>query len=162
MQSHQISLHSTERFWLWGKSVKCIRCVTTCIEVDGSSNRPRSIPVRVLLPHEVLHSLAHSGSFAFQSLMLGNLDTETRVDFWKHVSTLPPWEGHPVIRAGGWDKLIGCSIHGDGAQMFNEDEYFVWSWSSIFASSGCIKDFLLVKWPICVIPERQMRQNSDP
>ena len=131
-------------------------------EVDGSSNRPRSIPVRVLLPHEVLHALAHSGSFAFQSLMLGNLDTGTRVDFWKHVSTLPPWEGHPVIRAGGWDKLIGCSIHGDGAQMFNEDEYFIWSWSSIFASSGCIKDFLLVKWPICVIPERQMRQNSDP
>ena len=116
----------------------------------------------VLLPHEVLHAVANAGKYAFQSLMLGNLDPESRHAFWDHSSKQAPWKDHPEVQAGRWDKLIGCSIHGDGAQMYNEDEFFVWSWSSVFTASGSVKDFLLCKWPICVIPERHMRTPSEP
>ena len=129
--------------------------------MDSRTDDAQSTPVKVLLPHELLHAVAQSGSFAFNSLMLGNLDSESRKNFWQHVALQTPWKDHPVVKNGDWGKLIPVCIHGDGAQMFREDEYFCWSWSSVFSSCGCIKDFFY-RWPICVIPERHMRRQSDP
>lgn len=119
-------------------------------------------PIRVLLPHEVLDALAKSSPFVFDSTLLGNLDDSTRVAFFEHLSHVGPYKHHPVILAEKhkWNKLIGCCIHGDGAEMYRDDEFFVWSWSSVFGSSGCINDVLLSKWPIAVVPERYMRRAS--
>ena len=140
--------------------------IPPCPQVDGKRKAPRSVPVKVLLPHEVMHALAHSSEFAFNTLILGNTDSETRSAFWEHVSKQKPWSNQPCIHAAHasctLDKLVGCSIHGDGTQMYREDEFFCWSWSSIFASmSGICKDVLLIKYPIAVIPERQMRSQED-
>ena len=113
--------------------------------------------MRVLLPHEVLDSLAEcSTDFAFSSIMLGQTSDQSRRDFWAHVATLEPWKDHPTIQSNDWNKLIGFHIHGDGCEFYREDEYFIWSWSSIFSSSGMIKDCLIYRFPIAVIPERQM------
>lgn len=127
-------------------------------QVDGWKTKPRSTPVHVLLPHEVVHCFASAGGLAFESLLLGNLPDEARVEFWDHCERLEPWKEHPIFRsAAPKSRLIPCNVHADGAQFYREDEYFVWSWSSVWGGQGMVKDVLLYKWPIAVIPERRMR-----
>ena len=136
--------------------------------MDGQSERPGD--VHMLLPHELLHCLATSGTdTVFQSVLLGNLDGRSREAFWKHVKALPPWSTHPVLQRDDFDgrRLIGFTMHFDGAQMFHEDEYLVWSFSSVFAKSGMINDVLMYQFPFAVIPDRHLisknasQQNLD-
>ena len=129
-------------------------------EVDGCHRKPRPTPVRVLLPHEVLHCLAHAGDFAFDSIMLGQMPDRSRVSFWSHVSGLESWRNHPIITTSDWSRLVGVNIHGDGCEFYKDDEYFVWSWSSVFSSGGTIQDVLLCRFPIAIIPERHMQKSS--
>ena len=132
------------------------------IEVDGLDEV--EVPVRMLLPHEILDCLASSrAEAAFKSIMLGDLDDESRVRFWKHVKQLPPWASHPSLNVEEEDelsRLIGLHFHADGAQFYREDECFVWSVSSIFGGTGMIKDVLTFKFPFCIIPERHMRSKN--
>lgn len=58
------------------------------------------------------------------------------------------------------EKLIGLCIHGDGCQMFKDDEVFVWSISSMFAQEGTISDVLVYKFPFVTIPEKYMRSPT--
>lgn len=57
-------------------------------------------------------------------------------------------------------NLFGIHIHGDGCEFYKDDEFFIWSWSSIFATRGTIKDLLVYRFPTCVVPERQMRKKQ--
>ena len=114
----------------------------------------------ILLPHEVLDALAHTSPFVFQSVILGHMNDEERTEFWQHVSTLPPWAGHPVLSRVPLEQLIGIHIHGDGCEFYKDDEFFIWSWSSVFATKGTIQDLLVYRFPICVVPERQMRKKQ--
>lgn len=134
--------------WLW--------------QVHGHRKQAEPVTICTLLPHEVLDSLAHSSPLAFDSVVLGNFGSGDRVGFWQHLSTIEPYKNHPIIlqERGRWDKLVGACIHGDGAQFYREDEFFVWSWSSVFGASGLVKDVLLYKWPIAIIAERHMRDAS--
>ena len=136
--------------------------LSASIEVDGCNNNARPTTIRVLLPHEVIAAMSSSCKFVFDSVMLGHHSDEDRVAFWQHVSKLDPWAKHPIISAGNWERLIGIHIHGDGCEFDKEDEYFVWSWSSIFSTEGSIKDVLMSRFPIAVIPERWMRKSSVP
>ncbi|CAL1142427.1 unnamed protein product [Cladocopium goreaui] len=104
--------------------------------------------------------MAESQHYVFESVLLGHLPDDARKAFWKHVSGLEPWKHHPVINQGSWERLVGIHIHDDGCEFYKEDEYFVWSWSSIFATAGSIKDVLMFRFPIAVIPERWMRTAS--
>ena len=128
---------------------------------SGRWEGPKSTPVQILLPHEILHCLSECGSsFLFDSVMLGHMDDASRVEFWEHVSKLPPWKDHPALKDNSipWDKLVGMTIHADGAAFHRDDEYFVYSITSVFRSMyGFNKDVLLTKIPLCVIPERQLK-----
>jgi hypothetical protein len=126
------------------------------LQIDGQ--KTQHCPVSVLLPHEVIHALANSDSgHIFQSLMLGNLDDTSRYKFWSHVKTLPPWSDHPVLKSEkSYDRLIGVTVHADGAVMKRDDECFVCSFSSCFGDEGVIKDPLLQKFPVAIVPERHM------
>ena len=129
------------------------------VDLQVDSAKVQRTAIRVLAPHEIFHALATMQSkFAFESLMLGNLEAFERVGFWKHVCTLDPWATHPMFQQQDvdWEHLIGVTIHGDGAVMKRDDECFVWSVSSCFSSEGTIKDPLLCKYPIAIIPERHM------
>lgn len=128
-------------------------------QVDGSKKGPRPSPVSILLPHELLDALAHTSPFVFESVILGHMNDQDRQLFWQHVSGLPSWSGHPILSRVPFKKLIGIHIHGDGCEFYKEDEFFVWSWSSIFSTKGTVTDLLLFRFPICVIPERFMRKK---
>ena len=118
-------------------------------------------PIQVLLPHEVLDALAGSTQFAFDSILLGQMSDQARIDFWNHVSTLEPWKENPIIKNSDWKRLVGLTFHGDGCEFYKDDEYFVWSWSSVFCQEGAIQDCLLFRFPIAVIPERHMQKASE-
>lgn len=134
------------------------------LDLQVDSIKVRSVPCRVLAPHEILHSIAlMQSNFAFESLLLGNLDDDARCQFWSHVRTLPPWANHPILEQPvDPARLIGFTIHGDGAVMKRDDECFVWSISSCFSEEGIIKDPLLMKFPVAIIPERHMLCKEVP
>ena len=57
-------------------------------------------------------------------------------------------------------KLVGVQIHGDGAEMFRDDEYFIYSWSSCFSSEGTEKDVMLYRFPLLFFHERHMQDRK--
>ena len=127
------------------------------LQVDNQ--KETMVPVRVLLPHEVLHAVSTMESPAFfDSVFLGNMTDSGREQFWSHVATLGPWCKHPVLCSEDVDFkcLIGITIHGDGAVMKRDDECFCWSISSCFGHEGVHKDPLHMKFPVAIIPERFM------
>ena len=131
-------------------------------KVDGV--HPKMTTVRILLPHEILDALADH-PLAFSSLLLGNLNMESRIQFWEHIRNLKPWSSHPELQENnrdGFKSLIPLTLHADGAQFYSEDEVFIWSISSLFGSMGIVTDILLQKFPFCLIPERYMRSDADP
>lgn len=121
--------------------------------------------VRVLLPHEVIDCLAKAGCpSAFDSMMLGHLNTASREKFWCHVQHLDPWKNHPIferMEGGTMGDVIPIAVHGDGAVMKRDDECFVWSFSSFFGSLGQIRDVLLFKFPFAIVHERHMRSPNE-
>ena len=131
------------------------------VDLQIDSSKVQSVAIRVLAPHEIFHSFASMKStFAFNSLVLGNLTDSERIGFWEHIKTLRPWASHPIFHNGDGDvdlaKLVGVTIHGDGAVMKRDDECFVWSVSSCYRNEGTTKDPLLTKIPVAMIPERHM------
>ena len=129
----------------------------------GFIKKPKETTIHVLLPHELLHCFWQAATpFVFSSVMLGNLNSSARTSFFEHLKSLGPWKNHPVLNAQrDFSKLIPITIHGDGAQFYREDEFFCWSWASAFGFKGLIKDPMLFKYPICIIPERCMRERSE-
>ena len=137
-------------------------CSTLWIcQVNGKT--PKRTPVKVLLPHEVLDCLASCcPPHAFSSIILGNLDGPARRRFFEHIKTCDAWRDHPVLCQQGvdYESLIPITLHCDGAQFYRDDENFVWSFGSAFGSTGSIKDVLLTKFPIAIIPERFMQDHA--
>ena len=120
-------------------------------QVDGT--RPKPTTIRVLLPHEILDSLAdYPGVFC--DLMLGNTESGSRLKFWNHIRGLKPWASHPALDENNGvplQDLIPLTIHGDGAEMYTDDEGFVWSIASAFAGTGMATDVLLYKFPFALV-----------
>lgn len=115
--------------------------------------------MEICLPHELLHCLALTASPYVWSAVLGHLDGEAREGFFNHIKMLLTWKEHPAFNGNSLDlkKMIPLCIHTDGAQFYRNDENFVWSLSSAFGTKGTIKDVMLCKYPIAVIPEKLMR-----
>lgn len=136
----------------------------TAAQVNGIKDA--SVPCSVLLPHEVVHSLATcDADLLFESLMLGCLGPQDIRNFWLHVRELEPWKDHPDLQDDSQDfsRLIGLQVHGDGAELYRDSEYFVYSWSSVFSGSQQLEtDVMLNRFPLLVVAERHMQQESVP
>lgn len=99
----------------------------------------------------------------FKSLMCGNHSSASILKFWDHLKTLPGFQHHDLLQSLGRDELlkaIPLCIHGDGAEMYRDDEFRVLNWSSAFASSAG-HDCLLTRYPILLLAERQMQCEED-
>lgn len=141
--------------WVWNTS-----CVCEFNQV--TSRRAVDTPIKILLPHELLHCLATSaGPYIFQSIMLGNMTGPARKAFFEHLLSLDAWKGHPVMANPETDleAIIPICFHADGAQFYRDDEFFVWSVSSAFGAKGAIKDVLMTKYPMAIVPEKYMRDH---
>lgn len=95
-----------------------------------------------------------------KQLMCGYHDANSIGRFWAHLKSLPAYRHHVAMRAlddHELKKAIPCCIHGDGAEMFRDDEYWVMNWSSAFTAGH---DCLLTRFPILILAERQMLDDS--
>lgn len=84
------------------------------------------------------------------------------LSFWNHLKTLEGYKYHTLLHSLTSDELkkaIPCCIYGDGAEMFRDDEFWIMNWSSAFASGGG-HDCWVSRYPILIVPERQMRDET--
>lgn len=91
------------------------------------------------------------------------MDEKSVYRFWQHVLQLPPWQDHPGphgVSEEDLSKTIAFCGHADGAEMYTNSEYFVWSWTSAFGTGGMCKDVMLSRYPICFISEFQMQTDA--
>lgn len=122
-----------------------------------------TVKMDVLLPHEVLHALAMcDADLMFESLMLGNRDPQTIAAFWTHLRGLGPWRDHPGLQDRSQDlsKVVALQFHADGAELYRDSEYFVYSFSSAFAGKGLVTDCLLYRFPLLIVAEKDMQQKA--
>ena len=99
----------------------------------------------------------------FYDIMLGNFTPAGIQEFWAHIKTKPEWAHHTVLHAMDDQTLqrsVPCSLHTDGVQMYRDDEFYVYSWCSTFSVFGNIHDVLMQKFPICIVPEREMLDEN--
>lgn len=96
--------------------------------------------------------------------MLGHSEPSARRAFFNHLKRCEPWSNHPVLCNPdvNLEKLVPFTIHADGAQFYRDDEFMVWSFASAFGQLGTVRDVLIYKFPIAIIPERWMLNHSDP
>ena len=96
----------------------------------------------------------------FDNIFLGNLSNGSIQSFWHHVREQRPWQDHAGLASLSEDELqraIPFCAHGDGAELYRDNEFFVWSWTSAFSTGSMFKDVLLNRFPIVVISEFQMQ-----
>ena len=109
----------------------------------------------------VLFSLSKPWQFA--TLLLGNLSGAGIQEFWDHIKSQKPWQHHEVLHSlSDLSRVIPCTIHADGAELFSDTEYFVYSWGSALSMNSLFKDVLVQKYPIAIIAEREMQSESVP
>lgn len=116
-------------------------------------------PCTLLYISSVLVSDYFQNPWQFSSVLLGGFSNKAIRKFWEHVKTLEEFKHHRELHELSSEDLgvtIPCTIHGDGAEMFTNEEFFVWSWSSAFTGFGSVKDPLIQKIPIAIVAERDM------
>ena len=99
----------------------------------------------------------------FRDIFLGNLSPESVLAFWNHVKLQECWKHHGVLHALSSEDLkrtIPFCVHSDGAEMFTNMEYQVYSWSSAFGILGMIKDVFVQKFAIAIISCNEMLDDS--
>ena len=94
---------------------------------------------------------------------MGNRSAQAVRDFWHHVKRLKPWKSHPIwdlVEGQDLKDVCGVTIHVHGAEFYSDDEFFVYSMSSVFAGTSLISDVLLYKFPLAIFAERDMDNEA--
>ena len=102
----------------------------------------------MLLPHQWLWALCHSGREQFTKTIVGveqgDLESEV-MQFWEHFSQQPFAIGHPAFDdMSRLEKTIPLVVHIDGAESFTDREAVVFSISSALNSRGHVFDSKLL------------------
>ena len=112
-------------------------------------------------PFKTLSFRSFNKPCQFTYLMCGNNDGLSILRFWTHIKSLSEYKHHQVLHSLSDDKLkklVPCCVHGDGAEMFRGDEFFIMNWSSVFGAAG--HDCLVSRYPISIVAERQMKTDE--
>lgn len=123
----------------------------------GVGTVPLSVPI--LLPHELLGQIWAAGDMAWSASVLGPTGCQGVAELWRHLKNLPDFTTHPhVLGSRGDQDALGRGIpvlfHVDGAEVYRNVEYHIWSWGSALTDAG---DVLDRKLPIVMIPEESIK-----
>lgn len=93
--------------------------------------------------------------------MLGRHSPATIKEFWEHLQRFAPEElkDHPALDGCDLSKMIPLLIHFDGAEMYKNSEYNIWSFSSALSSLLDV-DCLETQFVCCILPQKDMQQKQ--
>ena len=93
--------------------------------------------------------------------MLGRQTPAAIKEFWKHLQRFAPEEmkDHPALECRDLSKMIPLLIHFDGAEMYKNSEYNIWSFSSALSSLLDV-DCLETQFVCCILPQKAMQQKQ--
>jgi len=120
------------------------------------STQLERVQVGVLPIHEMLAAIANAGPATFQIGLLGPAGLDSAGVFWQHAKKLACYCKHPALEDPRvLSRLLPLMIHTDGAEVYNNREYYFWCWSSLLAK-GNVFD---TKFPIVAVPHACMRDH---
>jgi hypothetical protein len=111
----------------------------------------RECDLPCLLPHEIIHGLFSAGRQQFQISMLGPEGQDGLLKYWRWARTQDWGRKHPALQ-GQTDEqlsmLIPLMLHVDGAEVFRNSEFYIFSVRSALAEGApydIIFPFLMVR-----------------
>ena len=70
-------------------------------------------------------------------------------EFWDATLQEDRYKSHPALRTqDAKDKMVPLSFHVDGAEVYADTEFYVWSWGSMLTHGSCYD----TKFPIAAVP----------
>ena len=93
--------------------------------------------------------------------MLGRRTPAAIKEFWEHLQRFAPEEvkDHPALDGCDVSKMVPLLIHFDGAEMYKNSEYNIWSFSSALSSLLDV-DCLETQFVCCILPQKAMQQKQ--
>ena len=85
--------------------------------------------------------------------MLGHQTPAAIKEFWQHLQRFAPEEikDHPALESCDLCDLLPLLVHFDGAEMYKNAEYNIWSFSSAFSSLLNV-DCIQTQFLCCILP----------
>jgi hypothetical protein len=135
-------------------------CVCMCMCVDGvpkviytpGEQKPQKVDTPVLPLHGVLHALFRAGPAQFNTSILGPYGERAAAEFATWARSKEWGESFKT------DRDLPIVWHLDGASIYSNSEFYVWSWSCLLASSANAH-VCDVKFPFLVLPHVAMRDK---
>jgi hypothetical protein len=131
--------------------------------LTSTSALPKAVLIPVLLPHEMMHCIWQAGPLQRMVSLFGEEGADGLAEFWTHSLPLPWAQAHPGLAAMRADpanmmeKTFPVRVHCDGAEVFRNNEFFIWDWGSATVLQGHVAD---AKFPAVLIPHWMMRENN--
>jgi hypothetical protein len=128
------------------------------LEIGDEPGITEEALVPVLIPYELAHGMKAQGDMQFTVSYAGADGDDGNLNFWRWALGKDFGRDHPVVSkcAASDDllrKLLPWILHMDGAEIFNNTEYYIYSWS-VFGAIGAVWD---IKMILCLMPHKRMR-----
>ena len=93
--------------------------------------------------------------------MLGHQTPAAIKEFWQHLQRFAPEEikDHPALESCDLCDLLPLLVHFDGAEMYKNAEYNIWSFSSA-CSSLLNVDCIQTQFLCCILPHIAMETKE--
>ena len=118
------------------------------------------IAVPCILAFEVINTIAKAGELQSNMSLLGPDGLDGPRKFWAAAQEEPWGMKHPALEghsARDLRNVIPIWFHIDGAEIYNNSEFVIWSWCSAVAEALNIWDY---KFLYCLIPSMVMHVKS--
>ena len=153
------SAHNAERDlhrWVRTGLAHDLEIYTIWLELQTPNSRDTElVPVPVLMPWLIVHALWRAGRW--KTSMLGP-DASVLGKFWDHAQSQPWAREHPHLQAGlDLNLTVPMVLHTDGAEVYTNCEFYIWSISSLLPTRGHVLDD---KFQIFKIPHACMRRKT--
>jgi hypothetical protein len=144
--------------WLGGPNHSCHGFNTEPYMLDvvacpQSSGAPERMQIPFLPPHETLHQITQNG---LADICLGKTERSEVRRFWQHCKSLQEYRDHGGLQNGSLAEITPLIFHVDGAEVYKNAEFYIYSWSTPFADGDVIDS----KHLICLIPYEIMRDDK--
>ena len=131
---------------------------------DPHSFECHDIEIPTLPIWQIMFALHNAGDLQFQVSALGRGGSKSAQLFWALALTQEWGKAHPALQGVSLDALqyiIPLAIHLDGAEVFNNSEYYVFSVSSVLCVGAHVFDskFQFLKIPHDMMREKRIKEG---